>query len=216
MSASDDKKIKELWKSFSVRIYEISLYFSLFYSSNHAKSSEMLGKETANHNVEVMGKYSYFFNSLEKSACYAAVLSVTMLFDKRKGVEKINYLLDEADKFKIDRKENFKVLCENHKSTIEQLAKARNEYFAHRSIEKEKLIIPSHDKVFNLLSDVIELLNSIGGEFGESYRWSKHNPGWSENIKIDFQKVIDNLYRGEVVRLAEINMKDNKKIYDER
>ncbi len=215
MSISNEEKFKKLWKDFSVKVYETSLYYSLYYSSHHAKSYKMLGKETANHNVEVIEKYNYFFSSLEESACYAAILSTTMFFDKKRGLEKINYLLDEAAKFKIDRKENFDTLCKNHKDTIKRLEKVRNEHFAHRSIEKRKLVIPSHDKVFDLLNDIMKLLNSIGGEFGESYRWSECKPGWSEDVKRDFQRVIDNLYRGEAARLAEINVKYNKKIYDD-
>ena len=177
----------------------------------------MLGNTTAEHNVRILGSYNNFFNSLERGICYAVVLSLTTLFEVGKKKQTLDYLANEAAKFKIDIKDGLATLRKKHTDTLNDLEDARNTFFAHREKGKKETQIPSCNKLFSLLNDTAKLLNTMGaniGSAGETYAWNNHSPGWSKDTEGDFQRILDNLYRGEIVRLAEIEVKYGKKLYD--
>ena len=211
--------LRKLWKEFFHHLYETSTYSELLFSCALSKSKNYVGEQTAQHNVEILKKYNYFFQSLEHGICYATVLSITQLFEDGTNKKKrtLAYFLDEAKKLKIDRDKQFEELKQKHAEPLEQLKTARDTYFAHREKGITKSTIPSSEKISELLNDIAELLNSVGSDFdngGETYLWKKEEAGWSKNIQADFQHVLDNLYRGEAARLADIKVKYERKLYN--
>ena len=220
MSTNNKDELKKLWDSFFNHLYETSTYCELLFCCALSKSKVYLGDQDANHNVEIMKKYNYFFRSLESGICYATVLSITQLFEDGKNKQKrtLSYLLDEAKKYKIDRGKEFEKLKEEHKESLEMLKNARDTYFAHR--EKDYILptIPSSDKMYELINDVARLLNSMGKDLiegGVSYWWKDEEAGWKKEMQRDFQHVLDNLHRGEATRLAEISVTYGRKLYND-
>ncbi len=213
--------LKKLWVDFFHHLYETSTYCELLYAPLLASSKKHIGEKTAKHNYEIIKKYNYFFNSVERGISYALVLSVTQMFedgnDKRKRT--LAYLLDEARKFKINKWHNYESLQVRHKETLENLKSARDQYFAHRQKNLNVKSIPSANKMYALLNDIADLLNYIGQEFengGETYLWHKNEAGWSKKVQGDFQRILDNLHRGEATRKAEIEVKYSRKLYTEQ
>ncbi len=216
---TDREKLRKLWGDFFHHLYEASTYCELLFCCALSKSKVYLGEQDANHNIEIIKKYNYFFQSLEHGIGYATVLSITQLFEdgKSKKQRTLSYLLDEAKKFKIDREKEFEELKQKHEESLEQLKDARDTYFAHREKDYTLPTIPSSDKMFELINDVAKLLNSIGKDFengGESYWWKDEDAGWKKEIQKDFQHVLDNLYRGEAARLADIPVTYGRKLYN--
>lgn len=211
---------KELWNNFFSHLYETSTYCELLFCCALSKSRVYLGEQDAKHNVEVMGKYNYFFRSLEHGICYATVLSVTQMFEDGKNKQKrtLSYLLDEAKKYKINRDSEFEQLKIKHSRSLQLLKDARDTYFAHREKNYVLPTIPSSNSMYELINDVAILLNSIGRDFddgGVSYWWKPEEPGWKKEIQRDFQLLLDNLYRGEAVRLAEVEVMYGRKLYND-
>ena len=218
-TTTNQENLKKLWDEFFSHLYETSTYIELLFSCVLSKSKNYLDEQTANHNVEILKKYNYFFQSLEHGICYATVLSITQLFEDGANKKKrtLAYFLDEAKKLKIDRDEEFEKLKEKHADSLKQLKEARDTYFAHREKGIKTGTIPSSEKLSELLNDVAKLLNSVGKDFengGASYSWKDEEAGWSKNIQEDFQRMLDNLYRGEEARLADIKVKYNRKLYN--
>lgn len=220
MSINNRKELKALWDSYFGRLYETSTYCELLFCCALSKSSVYMGTQDANHNVEIMKKYNYFFRTMESGACFAAVLSITQLFEdgKSKNKQTLSYLLDEAKTYKIDREKEYDELKQKHETSLELLKDARDTYFAHRAKDFVLPTIPSSDKMYELINDVAKLLNSMGKDLmegGVSYLWKDEEAGWRKEIQRDFQHVLDNLFRGEAVRLADIPIKYGRKLYND-
>jgi hypothetical protein len=220
MSINNKEELRSLWDSFFNHLYEASTYCELLFCCALSKSKVYLGDHDANHNVEIMGKYNYFFRSLEHGVCYATVLSVTQLFENGKDKQKrtLSYLLDEAKKYKIDREKEYEELKGKHKESLELLKDARDTYFAHRAKDFVLPTIPSSDSMYELINDIANLLNSMGKDLmegGVSYWWKPEEPGWKKEIQTDFQHILDNLHRGEAARLAEISVEYSRKLYND-
>lgn len=214
------KELKTLWDGFFNHLYETSTYCELLFCCVLSKSKVYLGEQDANHNVEIMKKYNYFFLSLEAGICYATVLSITQLFEDGKNKQKrtLAYLLDEAKKYKIDRDKDFENLKVKHENKLTMLKNARDTYFAHREKDYVLPTIPSSDDMYDLINDVARLLNSMGKDLmegGVSYQWRDEDAGWKKEIQRDFQLVLDNLYRGESARLADIQVTYGRKLYND-
>jgi hypothetical protein len=185
-----------------------------------SRSKTYLGEQDAKHNVEVLQKYKYFFGSLERGICYATVLSVTQLFEdgQNKQLQTLSYLVDEAKKYKIDREEEYRKLKEKHRETLDELKSARVSYFAHRAKNFAQPNIPSSNKLYELIDDVAQLLNSIGKDLqegGVQYWWKSEESGWKKEIQMDFQHVLNNLHRGEAARMADIKIRYERKLYND-
>lgn len=218
MSMQSKKELKQLWDGFFNHLYGTSTYCELLFCCALSKSTAYLGTQDANHNIEIMRKYNYFFQSLESGICYATVLSITQLFEdgKNKQTRTLSYLLDEAKKFKIDRETEYEALKEKHKESLQMLKDARDTYFAHRAKDSPLPTIPSSDNLYKLINDIAQLLNSMGKnlqEGGVSYWWKPEESGWKKEIQRDFQHVLDNLHRGEASRLADIPIRYGRKLY---
>ncbi|MFZ2719656.1 MAG: hypothetical protein WAZ27_02175 [Minisyncoccia bacterium] len=219
-STNSKEELKKLWDGFFSHLYETSTYCELLWCCALSKSPVYIGENEANHNVEIMKKYNYFFRSLESGICYATVLSITQLFEDGKNKQKrtLSYLLDEAKKYKIDREKEFEELKERHKKSLRLLKDARDTYFAHREKNYALPTIPSNKKMYELINDIAKLLNSVGKDFdggGVSYWWKDKEAGWKREIQTDFQHVLDNLHRGESARLADIPVKYGRKLYND-
>jgi hypothetical protein len=220
MTTNNKKELKELWDGFFSHLYETSAYCELLFCCALSKSTTYMGVQDANHALEIMKKYNYFFRSLEAGICYATVLSVTQLFEDGKDKQKrtLSYLLDEAKKYKIDREKEYVELKEKHKDSLQLLKDARDTYFAHRAKDFVLPTIPSSDRMYELINDIAKLLNSMGGNLmdgGVSYLWKDEEAGFKKEIQRDFQHVLDNLYRGESARLADIPITYGRKLYNE-
>ncbi|MBU2103825.1 hypothetical protein KJ848_00635 [Patescibacteria group bacterium] len=219
-STGTKEELKKLWDGFFNHLYETSTYSELLFCCALSKSKVYLSEQDAEHNVEIMGKYNYFFRSLESGICYATVLSITQLFEDGKNKQKrtLSFLLDEAKKYKINRDEEFETLKEKHKESLEMLKSARDTYFAHREKDYVLPTIPSSDNMYELINDIARLLNSMGRDLvdgGVSYWWKDEEAGFKKEVQTDFQHVLDNLYRGEAARLADISVMHRRKLYDD-
>lgn len=220
MSTNNKEEFKKLWDGFFSHLYEASTYCELLFCCALSKSRTYVGEKDANHNLEIMKKYNYFFQSLEHGICYATVLSITQLFENGENKRKrtLSYLLDEARKYKIDREKEYRALKEKHKKPLRLLKDARDTYFAHRSKNFVLPTIPSSDKMYELINDIAQLLNSMGKDLkegGVSYQWKPEESGWKKEIQADFQHVLDNLHRGEAARLADIPIRYGRKLYND-
>jgi len=219
MSTNNKEELKKLWDDFFSHLYETSMYCELLFCCALSKSTVYMGEKDANHNLEIIKKYNYFFQSLENGICYATVLSITQLFEDGKDKQKrtLSYLIDEAKKYKIDRDKEFDELKEKHKDSLQQLKDARDTYFAHREKNYKLPTIPSSDKMYELINHVARFLNSMGKDLqegGVSYWWKPEESGWKKEIQADFQHLLDNLYRGESARLAEVPITYGRKLYN--
>lgn len=220
MSTNNKSELKKLWDGFFSHLYETSTYCELLFCCALSKSTTYMGEKDANHNLEIMKKYNYFFQSLEHGICYATVLSITQLFEDGKNKQKrtLSYLLDEAKKYKIDQEKAYEELKEKHKESLQLLKDTRDTYFAHREKDYKLPTIPSSDKMYELINDIAQLLNSMGKDLqegGVSYWWKPEESGWKKEIQTDFQHLLDNLYRGEAARLADIPIRYGRKLYND-
>lgn len=203
-----------LWKKIFNQVYETSSYAELFACSYLCRSHNHLNKEIAERNLEILKKHNGFFVPFEHGMAYAVVLSLTKLLEGEKQLS-LHYLVCEAEKFKINKNREFNELKKKHQDTIDKLKIARDNFFAHRHKNFEKIDIPSRDTLFNLLNDTASFLNSIGSELEDShsYLWNEENEGFAEETRRDFQLVLDNLYRGESARIKEIELKYSAKLH---
>ena len=162
-----------------------------------------------------MNTYKNFFGTLEGGIAYATVLSITKLFEEKKKLSLL-YLVHEAAKFKINHGDAYTKLENTHQETLKALKAARDNFFAHRNKEFNKIDLPSRDKIFALLKDIADFLNAIGREFKSTGLKNTHvyafKEGLAEGIKRDFQLVLDNLYRGEHARITEIEVEYSEKL----
>lgn len=212
MHSSQDALLN-LWKKIFNQLYEASAYAELLSCSYLSRSKLHLDSKTAERNVELQKRHVYFFDALEYGIAYAAVLSITKLFEPKERLSILN-VINEAKKFKIDMATEFENLKKTHKKTLKQLKTARDEFFAHRRKDMEKINIPSRNDAFLLLNAIAELLKKIGSQIppGHGYTWDEENEGFARDTRVSFQLMIDNLYRGEQARLAEIEIEYSKKL----
>ena len=217
---NNKEELLSLWNRICSQVYKTSSYAELFACSYLCRSSNHLDKETVERNLEIIDRHKFFFQPLEDGISYAVVLSITKLFEKdEKKKERLSLfnLISEAKKFHITCGDPEKDLSEENKETLKKLRIARNNFFAHGNKQFDKVVIPSRNQIFDFLKDITVFLNSIGMQFkydgllenSHQYAWKD---GFAENIKKDFQLVLDNLYRGERARITEIEIEYSEKL----
>ena len=212
MHSSQDALLN-LWKKIFNQLHEASAYAELLSCSYLSRSKTHLDLKTAERNIELQKRHIYFFRIMESGIAYATVLSITKLFESKERLSILN-VINEAKKFKIDVTADFESLGKNHGKTLKQLKTARDEFFAHRRKDLEKTNVPSRDDIFALLHAIAELLKKIGSSMspGHGHTWDYENEGFARDTRMSFQLMIENLYRGEQARLAEIEIEYSKKL----
>lgn len=210
---SSQEDLLNLWRKIFNQLHEASAYAELLSCSYLSRSKTHLNLEVAERNVELQKRHLYFFNIMEHGIAYATVLSITKLFESKERLSILN-VINEAEKFKIDVTGDFESLKKAHDNTLKQLKAARDEFFAHRRRDLEKVNIPSRDDIFALLHAVAELLKKIGAKIppGNGHTWDEENEGFARDTRASFQLMIENLYRGEQARLADIKIKYSPKL----
>lgn len=175
------EELLNLWKKIFHQVYNASAYAQLFACSYLCINSSHLDKETAERNVKIYNSHKHFFRWFEHVTSYAAVLSITKLFEDKKKLS-LCYLVSEAAKFKINHSDAYATLKNTHKETLKALMMARHNYFAHINKGFDKIDLPSRDKIFALLNDIASFLNALGMEFRKAELEGTHNYVWEEGF----------------------------------
>lgn len=196
------EKLKRIWAKLFGQMRESTAYAEMFAYSRLCISTPYLPKPTAERNLETWNTYVNFFVPLQRGMADALTLSITRLFENKKR-HSLHYLVAEAKNLKFDKTEELKNLRKKHDVVLEKTKKARDNFVAHRakSFDEMMLGLPFADEILNLLNDTATFLNSFGEVFDDHNLWED---GCTERVRNDFESLMDDLFRGRQVRIAEM------------
>ncbi len=201
------KSDKEIIDYFRTNIFEAFSAYNAWKMISYSRSKSVVSAEMADKYTLIQNYYPSFFGTAERSFLVNFVLSVLHSFDKRD---------DSFSLFKVDKTKTEKFIIENQ-GVFDELKKLRNKLFAHRDEDAShnQYKIPSvvsldifFDKLIILYNELTSVTDSSSTVFSNA-----------EDIKRQMELLFMNLYRGENVRLKEIDIewmweKDNKKASD--
>ena len=200
-----------------------------------SRSTTEMGEEKANKNAKSMNLYKEFFVCTEYSHYQTFVINLMKFFDKDKDALSIKSLIKKIQKHKeaftpevlrsvyphleqigaetesylpIDQNtiDHFEQLCEKHKDLISNLKNLRDKKLAHTDIKviegDQSTFIPN--EVEELIVGIQEMFNKLSKSFDKSFTTWDH---LKEDSIRSTQFLFENLERGEIVRLEEIEKK---------
>jgi hypothetical protein len=212
----------------SVMFGTVNAYY-LWQALKFAISIPEVGEEKANRNVKIMSEYKYFFSTAEYASLDTAIIGLMKFFDKNpralslaslhkkmyecKDIITADTLLevypdrfhddDIRGKYSIYKQEDVDHLDEfrnKNELVIKTLKDIRDTRLAHRDIKpSSSTFIPI--EVEALIKEVQDAFNKLSATFESSTTLWDH---LEERVNDDVQYVLDNLERGEVQRLDEI------------
>lgn len=198
---------KEITDYFRANIFESLSFYSAWKMLDYSKSTGVVSKEMAVRYVEIQNYHKSFFITTGRAHLIAFVIQTLHSFDRNEN----SYSL-----FKVDEKEVGQFL-EQNSSVIKELRSVRNKVFAHKDSRgnPQKYKIPSLIRLDAFFKNLVELYNRLTRKVSNSTTMFDN----AEGIKRDIELMFMNLYRGENIRLKEIDIewlweKDDSKASD--
>ena len=165
------------------------------------------GKERTDRNLGIINRHNLFFMQLRDSTYKTFVADLSIFFDKN-GYDDVFSLdkLIETTKDKltdaqiIGMRQKIEAIKREHGVSIGFIQELRNADVAHQEIDARPRHL-NYASVENLFIAVQEILNTISNPYDKSVHWWNHV---EEEIERQMNWIIDNLERGEAMRLKEI------------
>lgn len=166
------------------------------------------GKEKAERNVEILKKYWDFFDTVLNSSYKSFVTDVSIFFDSEKyedtfSLQKlINIVKEKTTDTEYNKLiEEIDAIKKKHGVKIAFILELRNAEVSHQEIERKRRLIV-YKEIDELFVGVQEILNLLSKYYDRSFTIWDHI---EKNVTSSLEWVIDNLERGEKVRLDEIH-----------
>lgn len=169
------------------------------------------GKIGAQENLDlVINKYKYFFQEIIISSYKTFVIDLSIFFDSDKydetfSLNKLISIVEKKDKsLNIDEiKKEIENIKKPHGQLIGLILKLRNQDVAHQGINPNQHTL-IYSEVEGLFHAVHDILNKLTTYYDNSVSSWKHV---ENDMKRDIDLIFNNLKRGELLRIKEINKK---------
>ncbi len=184
---------KEINDYFRTNIFESYTAYVGWKVIKGSKSIGIVSEEMANRYVEIQNYHNNFFGITELAFLIQFVLLSLHGFDK----DDRSFSL-----YKVDEQETKKFIVDN-KVVLDMLFSLRNKIFAHRDAGSNQYQIPSIKNLDSFFKNLIEFYNKLTLKIDDSKTIFLN----AEEIKFDIEHLFMNLYRGELARKKEIEIK---------
>lgn len=228
------EEIQQLFKKLSDEMCKVVESYYVWETLVFSRAIPEVGKETAEKNASIMNLYNDFFVVTEHNHMDAFIIGITKFFDRDSRALSIQQLIgkiresqdvitadffaenfpdrffpeDFKDGYKPIHDEDIKLIGElrkKHEVTIGVLKKIRDTQIAHTDIT----VIKNRDSITNfipkeiaaLIETIQEMFNRLSGRFESSSTMWNH---LKDSSIRDTKFLLENLERGEVVRLEEV------------
>lgn len=204
----------ELFRITTDRMYSALNAFYIWKWLNLAINTNTKGKEYAEKNVSIINRHSDFFRQIIVSVYKSFVADLSIFFDSEKYQESfslgklinvISFNVSEDELNNLRTKIN--EIKREHGVTIKLIIELRDADVAHQEIRIQTRKI-NYLKAENLFSAVQEILNILSVKYdGSVTSWGRIE----EDVNHEMEWIFDNLERGEIVRLREVEEKWRQK-----
>lgn len=201
---------KTITDHFRRNIFEAYSHYNAWKVIAYSKSKGVVSEKMAERYVQVQNYHSAFFSLSERAFLISFIMLVLHSFDK----DDRSFSL-----WKIDS-EKTELFSLQNESILTELSLVRNKLFAHSDIDPQSgtLVsydVPSVERLDVFFKNLLDFYNTLSREVDQSLTLFDG----AEEIKRTVELLFMNLYRGENVRLKEIDIewtweKDDKKISD--
>lgn len=201
------EKDKKLFQITTDRMFTALESFFVWREMSKMININEVGKDKADRNVEILKKYWDFFDAVKNSTYKSFVIDLSIFFDPEKYEEtfSLKKLINIVKKKIIEAEYNklirdINAIKKKHGVTISFILKLRNTEVSHQEIERQRRLIVFKE-IEELFIGVQEILNILNKYYDGSFMIWDHI---ERNVMGSLSWVIDNLERGEKVRLDEI------------
>jgi hypothetical protein len=201
---------KTITDHFRRNIFEAYSHYNVWKMIAYSKSSGVVNIKMAERYVKVQGYHNAFFAISERASLIAFIMLILHPFDKDER---------SLSLYKVDKRKTEDFISENT-SILDELFLVRNKVFAHSDMDAESstiknYVVPSVERLDTFFKKLTEFYNELCRDTDQSFTIFDN----AEDLKHDVERLFMNLYRGENVRLNEIEVewdwqKSNKKISD--
>lgn len=203
-----EEKIKNLFQITTDRMYTALEAFYVWRKMNQMMNINAVGEEKAKSNVGVLQKYWDFFHPVLVSTYKSFVTDLAIFFDTNKFEEtfSLSKMIEEV-KTRItkeqydDLMQKISEIKKKHGVTIGLVLELRNAEVSHQEINKKQRFIVYKD-IEELFEATQEILNLLSKYYNDSHTMWSH---LELPIVGTVDWVIENLERGEKVRLQEVS-----------
>lgn len=197
----------ELFQITTDRMFTALAAFYVWKKMNMLININEDGEERAVRNIEIFRKYWDFFSIVKNSTYKSFVTDLSIFFDPEKypdtfSLQKlINVIKDKISRIEyIELIKEIKAIKKKHGVSVAFILELRNVDVSHQEIaRKERLIV--YKEIEELFSGVQEILNLLSKYYDNSFTIWDHI---EDNVTSSIEWVLDNLERGEKVRLDKI------------
>ncbi len=204
------EKVENLFRITTDRMFTALQSFTLWKKINMMRNVNEVGKDQADRNVEIFNQNWDFFHTVLDSTYKSFVIDLSIFFDPEKYEETFSLKkLIHVVKEKITEDEYGELIKEieelkkKHGFMITFILELRNATVSHQEIDRKSRLIV-YKKIEELFKCVQEILNLLSKYYDQSSTIWSHV---GENIDSSLEFIVDNLERGERVRLDEIKKK---------
>lgn len=205
-----DGSSRNLFRITTDRMYSALSAFYIWKWLNLAINVNTKGKEYAEKNVSTINKQSAFFRQVIVSVYKSFVADISIFFDSEKYQESFSLgklFVAISHKVSEDELNDLKIKVNEIKSrhgvTINLILALRNADVAHQAIEVQSRNI-NYSKTEDLFSAVQEILDILSVKYdGSTTYWGRIE----DDVNHTMDWVFENLERGEVMRLREVEEK---------
>lgn len=187
---------KEAINHFRLSIIDAKLAYTLFKSLYLSRAKNTVDKKLFEKYFWVQKQHNYFFKMVEHCAVNTFVIKIMHGFD---GDSRSLSLKDICE-------DSYKEFIEKNKKVIEGVKNLRNKKFAHydKSVIGEKETkLPPFEEIDLFFKNLEKFYNKLSSKYDDSTTIFKQD----EDLKSNLEKVLQNLYVGEKIRLLNIEMK---------
>lgn len=193
MDQVTNKDITDYFRSNMFEAYSSYLAWKMI---TYSRSTVIFSKEMAERYVEIQNYHSDFFGSAQSSFLMNFVMRVLHAFDS----DPRSYSLRKVNKEKTEK------FIENNSEVIDSLYVFRDQEFAHKDMRMcvvaPSPLLPSSVQLDHFFKNLFEFYNDLTLETDKSHTVFDN----AENIKRDIENLFINLYRGEAIKIKEIDI----------
>lgn len=201
------EKDKKLFEITTKRMFTALESFYVWKKMNMMMNINEEGQEKSERNVEILKKYWDFFDAVLNSTYKSFVIDLSIFFDPEKydgtfSLKKLTNVIKEkiADTEYNELIREINAIKKRHGIKISFILELRNAEVSHQEIESRRRLIV-YKEIEELFVGVQEILNLLRKHYDGSFTIWDH---FERNVTGSLEWVIDNLERGEKVRLDEI------------
>jgi|SRR3989344_5222766 len=203
----DDEKAKKLFEITTNRMFTAIESFCVWKKMSMMMNTNEEGKDKAERNVEIFRKYWDFFSTVQNGTYKSFVTDLSIFFDSEKyeGTFSLQKLINIVKEKTTDTEynkliEEIDAIKTKHGVKIAFILELRNAEVSHQEIERKRRLIVFKE-IDELFVGVQEILNLLSKYYDRSFTIWDHI---ERNVTSSLEWVVDNLERGEKVRLDEI------------